>query len=298
MTLKRTLLTLVSFMLLSLSAFAWPACSGNWVQVPTGTSSANGVIEVTGDHLAFQCQKPSDPKPTGNPIQNTLTNTSNSTSSSTANAGATAGATATGGNATATGGNQKQGQSQSSNNQSSASVEGNNSSYNNVTDIKPASASAITPTLIPTAPCLGSVGGAGQAIAGGGSFGFTRVDKGCDSRQAALLFAVSLHNPDAAARIMCSTRAAKQAKLTLEQCLAVVAPTPVIVAPSAAIVAPTPIQVTVNIPAPEPKLVYIEQPHETITVTPPLGSFKPAKQTPKRPRVKGKDCIVPPSLEK
>lgn len=290
---KRTMLSLAAFMLLSLSAFAWPACTGNWIQVPAGTSSVNGALYTTGDNLTFQCQKTAAPQ--GNPIQSTNTNTSNS--SSTANAGATAGASsqATGGNATATGGNQKQGQSQSSSNQnqSNASVEGNNSSYNNVTDIKPASASAITPTLIPTAPCLGSVGGAGQAIAGGASFGFTRVDKGCDSRQAALLFAVSLHNPDAAARIMCSTRAAKQAKLTLAQCLASTASIPV---PQAFVPTPAPIAVTVNVPAQEPKLVYIEVPHETLTVTPSLGSYKPAKRPTKRPTVNGTPCKVPSSL--
>lgn len=310
MTLKRTLISLISFMLLSLSAFAWPACSGNWVQVPTGTSSANGAIEITGDNLTFQCQTPKPP--TATPIQNTNTNTNTNTnkatSSSAANAGATAGSSstatggnATGGSATATGGNQKQGQSQSSSNQnqSSASVEGNNSSYDNVTEIKPASASAITPTLIPTAPCLGSVGGAGQAIAGGGSFGFTRVDKGCDSRQAALLFAVSLHNPEAAARIMCSTRAAKQAKLTLGQCLATVAPTPVVINAPVVTPAPAPIAVTINVPpAPEPKLIYLETPHETVTVTAPLGNFKPAKHPVKRPTVNGRPCNVPPSLEK
>jgi hypothetical protein len=127
------------------------------------------------------------------------------------------------------------------------------------------------------------------------SFGATKVDKGCDSRQAALLFAVSLHNPDAAARIMCATRAAKSAKLTLAQCLASFASAPVYIAP-APVAAVAPIAVTVNIPEPQPKLVYLEMPHETVTVTAPLGSFKPAKHPVKRPTTHGKPCNVPKSL--
>jgi len=111
-----------------------------------------------------------------------------------------------------------------------------------------------------------------------------------------LLFAVGLHNPDAAARIMCATRAAKSAKLTLAQCLATFTPTVVMAPAVIPVAAPAPIAVTVNVPAPEPKLVYIEMPHETVTVTAPLGNFKPAKHPVKRPTTHGKPCVVPKAL--
>jgi hypothetical protein len=129
----------------------------------------------------------------------------------------------------------------------------------------------------------------------------SKVDKGCDSRAAAMLFAVGLHNPEAAARIMCATRAAKSAKLSMAQCLAVVTPAPAPVALQALVAPQPPVSVTVNIPAvnipaPEPKIVYIVPPQPPVTVTPSLGSFKPAKHPTKRPTTKGKPCIVPKSL--
>lgn len=309
----RSIATAVVFVLLSMSAFAWNCTQPGQVrvQVPTGTVG-NGIGDgpgqvVVDNGLTFQCQ--TLPSSTSAPT------TATSTSSSGATSGSTSGASATGGNSKSTSGvsnsgnststlssQQTQTQSNTSSNKndnvSSASNSGNNSAYNNsdTTNIKPESASALTPTLIPTAPCLGTIGGAGQTIAGGLSFGATKVDKGCDSRQAALLFAVSLHNSDAAARIMCATRAAKSAKLTLAQCLASFVPVPVQVIAPAPAVAVTPIAVTVNIPEPQPKFIYLEMPHETVTVTAPLGSFKPAKHPVKRPTTHGKPCNVPKSL--
>jgi hypothetical protein len=326
MTKVRSIATLAAFVLLSMSAFAWNCSTPGQVrvQVPTGTvgtGTGDGSGQVVVDNgLTFVCETLPTP-----PTTPTTPTTSNSTSAANSTSGATSGSTSNAGvsnsgnssnknsnkntlnNTNTLSNTQQQSQTQSNastnSNQSSASNAGNNSAYNNATtentDIKVAAASAITPTLIPTAPCLGSIGGAAQSIPGGLSFGATRVDKGCDSRQAALLFAVSLHNPDAAARIMCSTRAAKAAKLTLAQCLASVSPAPVVIlAPSAPAAAP--IAVTVNIPAAEPvtKFVYIDVPHETVNVTAPLGSFKPARKPVKRPTTHGKPCIVPPSLEK
>src|SRR5208337_2795165 len=68
-------------------AFAWPACSGNWIQVPAGTSSANGAV-VTEGGQTFQCQKPS---PTPTPANSTSSSNSTSTSSSSSNSTATGG---------------------------------------------------------------------------------------------------------------------------------------------------------------------------------------------------------------
>jgi hypothetical protein len=288
---KRILLVL-SLMLCSYSAFAWNCTNplAERVLVPSTTTGTygdgDGQLALFNGQL-YECEvvPPSKPStPVAHPVtnSNSNSNTNNNTLSQTQG--------------------QKQGQSQSNsssnNNASSATNAGNDSSYSNneTTTIKPESASAITPTLIPTAPCLGSIGGAAQSVPGGISFGVSKVDKGCDSRQAALLFAVSLHNPEAAARIMCVTRAAKAAKLTLAQCLAIVAPTPIFVAPPTP---PTPIAVTVNVPTVptvEPRVVYIVPPQPPVTVTPPLGSFKPAKHPTKKPMTKGKPCVVPKSL--
>lgn len=99
------------------ASYAWPACSGNWIQVPAGTSTANGAI-VTENGQTFQCQKPTDTS-TGNTNANTNSNTNNNSNSNTnkndqsqnqnqqqtANGGsAKSSSAATGGNATANGG--------------------------------------------------------------------------------------------------------------------------------------------------------------------------------------------------
>ncbi len=89
------------------AAFAWPACSGNWNQVPAGTSSANGTI-YTADGITWQCQKPSPtptPTPTTNNNQNTNTNQNTQGQNQGQSQGQSQGQTANGGNATATGGN-------------------------------------------------------------------------------------------------------------------------------------------------------------------------------------------------
>jgi hypothetical protein len=193
---------------------------------------------------------------------------------------------------------QKQTQSQSNssvnNNASTATSNGDNSNNSTeVTNIRPAAASAFAPIGFPTAPCLATFGGAAQSIPGGISFGGSRTDKGCDSRATAQQFALLLGNRLAAAKILCTTKAAKRAHLTMEDCLAIPAPPAVVIAaPVVAPVAPAPqpIQVTVNVP--EPKLIYLTPQHEEITVTAPkpLGNVRPAtkRRTP---------CKVPVSLQ-
>lgn len=79
---SRSLFTSLAVLLFALTlsgtAFAWPACSGNWISVPAGTSSANGAI-VTENGQTFQCQKPA-PTPTPTPTT-TNTNTNTNTNS-------------------------------------------------------------------------------------------------------------------------------------------------------------------------------------------------------------------------
>jgi hypothetical protein len=166
-----------------------------------------------------------------------------------------------------------------------------------VTNIKPAAASAVAPIGFPTAPCLAPFGGAAQSIPGGISFGGAKVDQGCDSRATAQQFALLLNNRVAAAKILCTTKAARRAHLTMEDCLAstpapVAVVTPVVAAPSVA--QPAPIQVTVNVPpAPAAQLVYLTPPQVAPVVAPkPLGDVKPrsAKHI-------AKPCKVTPALQ-
>jgi hypothetical protein len=78
--------------------------------------------------------------------------------------------------------------------------------------------------------------------------GISKTDKGCDSRQTAVIF-FALGNKTAAARILCSSDAAKRAKLSMDECLAIVTPAqPVVREP----VAPQ--------PAPQPQVIVIQAP--------------------------------------
>jgi hypothetical protein len=139
---------------------------------------------------------------------------------------------------------------------------------------------------------LATFGGAAQSIPGGISFGGSRTDKGCDSRATAQQFALLLGNRLAAAKILCTTKAAKRAHLTMEDCLAIPAPVPFTstTVPIVSTPAPQPIQVTVNVP--ESKLVYLTAPQEITVVAPkPLGNVRPATK-----KHVNKPCIVPKAL--
>lgn len=190
------------------------------------------------------------------------------------------------------GGSASQTQSQST----TSNATGNGDNANNsteITNIKPASASAIAPVGFPTAPCLGNFGAGVQSIPGGISFGGSHVDAGCDSRQTALQFAITLNNRLAAAKILCSTKAAKRAKLTLDDCLAFVVP-PAPVTPPVVIASP--------VLQPQPTVTIVQVPvpiilHDEITVTATPAQVRAAQVPAKKPVVhKAKPCIVPQSL--
>jgi hypothetical protein len=264
---KRFTVALIGSLLLSFAAHAWPACSGNWIQVPAGTSNANGAV-VTENGQTFQCQKPTPtPTPTAtntntNSNANSNTNSASSASNSASNSASSASSnqsqkqqqnqtqTANGGSASslsnATGG--------ASNSTASASNNGNgsnNSTYSNTTNVaapKIPVATALAPETLPTSPCYKTYSGAGQAQSFGFSFGGGKVDKGCDDRETARLFAVA-GNRIAFAKVMCDTPAAKRAHLTLEECAASL-PAPVAV-PIVQAPAPAPVpNIIVNVPAP------------------------------------------------
>lgn len=285
------------------SAFGWNCSVPGQirVQVPAGTvgngtGDGNGQV-VTVQGLTFQCQDPTKgatPSPT-----NSSTNTSSSSSSSASNSTSTAsGGTATalggaGGSSTSRSGVSNSGNS-TNNNQSTATSNGDNSNNSTeVTNIKPASAGAFAPVGFATAPCLATLGGGAQTISGGISFGSSHTDKGCDSRATAQQFALLLNNRVAAAKILCTTKAAKRAHLTLEDCLASV-PNPEPVRPVVVAPAPAPLQppeektvVTVYVPQPQPTVLEVKP-----VVAPPVQVKKPVIKKP----VPHKPCVVPDSL--
>jgi hypothetical protein len=265
------------FLALSIAAplFAWPSCSGNWVHVPKGTTGPGIVVE---HGQTFQCQ------------QATATSSANSTSNAKSTSNANSNAKATGGNAsvgpitntsTAQGGN-----ATASNNSS-----GNSTSISEDVRIPHMTASAITPDMLPTSPCFKSYGGAAQSGFFGASFGGGKIDKGCDDRETARVFA-RMGNLTAAGRILCDTPAAKRAKLTQEECMAFVREPEII--PTAPPTAPTPIVVTPQITV-EPAAVTVIAPPETpaapvTTAAPPTKKHTARKvlPCPPCPNEKGK----------
>lgn len=304
----------------------------------TGNGTGDGSGQVVVDSgLTFICEAlpPTTPPTTPSTSTSSSNSTSGATSSSTSGATSNSGASATGGNSsstsqggsvgvvkstsgvsnsgnsnvgpistTATGGQggtatQRQSNSSSNNNASSASGGNNSNDSTEVTNIRPASANAFAPVGFATAPCLATFGAGAQTIPGGVSFGGSRTDKGCDSRATAQQFALLLGNRLAAAKILCTTKAAKRARLTMDDCLAYVpTPAPVVstVVPIvSAPVTPSPVPVVVTVNVPQPLVYLTPVMHEEITVTPKLGDFKPAKKVLKRT---GKPCIVPPALQK
>ena len=117
---------------------------------------------------------------------------------------------------------------------------------------------------------------------GGISIGGTKRDRNCEAIVLANMFA-QLHNFSAAARVLCGTDAAKKAKLTEADCVAVYTPppAPVIVVP------PAPAPVTVVVPERTYTEVYtVPLQHEEITVTAPPVK-KVVKRKPSRKPVCG-----------
>jgi hypothetical protein len=247
--------TLFTLLLLVGSAFAWPACSGNWNQVPNGTKSTatSGIGAIyAADDITWQCQSKTPQPPKSHVCQgghncNTTTASlpsttiSSSSSNSLSNASSVSSSnsnqhqsqgqsqTATGGNAT--GGN--------------ASNQGNNSTYSSITNVAPDKIpvnTAITPPVISTANCFKGFGGAIQTMPVGGSFGAGKVDKNCQI----LVTAAEAPSTLARCKVYITSDSAKRAGVTLEDCMATpsvtstVVTTPVIVSgplePQAAVV--------------------------------------------------------------
>jgi hypothetical protein len=238
----------------------------------------------------YQCQVPKPPvtpptPPTVNQSQNQTQNSSansNATSNSSANSKSTSSvtggnstSTSTGGSATATGGSSvvknsgnsiltNSGNSSNTNNTTAnggtgGSASSSNNSAGNVTSfvdnqVRQTPMAYAPDAAFTTSPCVKGFSGGVSLPGGAGSLGVSKTDKGCDSRQTAVVF-YALGNKTAAARILCSSDAARRAKLTLDDCLAIVVPpVPQIVVPQPP-AAPQP-QVIV-VPAPQPVLAPI-----------------------------------------
>jgi hypothetical protein len=259
----KTLRMLLIALALSVTpAFAWNCTTPGQVrvQVPTGTKgtgTGDGSGQVVVDSgLTFICEA-LPVATTQPPSSNTNSNTNNNSSASNSSTSASVSAkqkqqqsqnqsqTANGGNST------------SSSTSASTSTGGNavgngvnsNNSITNVAAPKIPVASAITPPILPTVPCFKGYGGSAQTMAFGASFGGGKVDKGCNARELARSF--SGPQTTASCKILLATKEAQAAGITMEDCLPIVAPIAV-VAPSPVLVAPT---VTLNLVLPSGDLI-------------------------------------------
>lgn len=219
----KNLFATIIFVLCTLPALAWPTCNGTWNQVPKGTSSANGVIYITGDNLTFQCQKTPTPptKPTSS-LTNNSSSTSSASSASNSSAssnqkqsqGQSQGQVANGGSATAT---------------SSAADNGNNSnnstSITNVAAPKIPVATAYAPATYPTVTCFKGFGAGVQTAPAGVSFGGGKIDENC----AILEAAARAQNKVTYCKVYISNKYVKKAGVTFEDCMAEPAPNVMIV---------------------------------------------------------------------
>jgi hypothetical protein len=108
----------------------------------------------------------------------------------------------------------------------------------------------------------------------GGSFGGGKVDPGCDARELARSF--TSRQTVASCKVLLSTKAAKKAGVTMEDCLGsapepipvVSTPVPVVSAPSVSITLPAPVVTVIQQPNPQP------YPREVVTVRPPKPVVK------------------------
>jgi len=279
-------------LVLSVPAFAWNCTTPGQirVQVPTGTvgnGTGDGSGQVVVDSgLTFECETL--------PTTSTTPTTSNSTSTANSNAtGGNASSTATGGNVkntntlTNTQG-QKQGQTQSN-----SSVNSNQSSGGSVSDVGNSQTTveapkipvntAVAPPVFSTTNCFKGFSAGGQTAVGGLSFGGGGIDKNCAAERVAQDY-FAMGNRLAACKVITSTKASKDAGVTLADCMNVPVPVVRTVVPvvSAPIPAPVTVQITNNIPpAPAPIIL-----HEEMTVTAPRPQAKK--------RVVHRPCSVTP----
>jgi hypothetical protein len=125
---------------------------------------------------------------------------------------------------------------------------------------------------------------------GGIAFGGSKADKVCQGINLAQVF-ISQGNLTAAAKVLCSLKPARDAKLTMDECLAFVRPEPVVI--------PAPVA------QPTPEVIVIDETPTVVNVTPAPEQLKDVPPAPKpviqshKPVVhKAKPCTIPNSLTK
>jgi hypothetical protein len=248
------------------TAFAWPACSGQWVSVPKGTTG--GTLYNTGD-LLFQCQPKSTPPPTtpstsnsnssANSASTSAANSSSnssskSTSSATQNQGQTQGQqqgqVANGGRASST----AQGGTATAQNSDSGNSSNDYSSTTQVDASKIPVSTAYAPSVFPTVTCFKGFGAGVQTMPVGASFGGGKIDENC----AILEAAGRARNLLTFCKVYITNKYVKKSGTTLENCMSE-PPVPV-----AQVVTPVVVPVT---PAPAPVIG-----HEIVTMTAPVES--------------------------
>ncbi len=229
-----------------------------------------------------QCTKP-QPPPTPTPISTPVTtsinnnNTNNNlnTANSTSNANSTSTASS----------NQSQSQMQSTasnatGGNSSSSANGGAASVNENTQRQAPSVSG--GFIVPTASCLGAAQGGVSAPMGSVMFGKSTKDKECNFVRLANEF-IAMGNFNAAAKMLCATKTAKEAKLTLDDCLLTVKPAPV---------------VSTVVPVPSAPVIIVPvtvQP--TVTVLPAPPEYKTRIDVyPPKPVAKKKPCVKKPPV--
>ena len=274
--------------ILSCSALAWNCSDPLAARVDVGPVNPGGTAG-DGDGQYYKGTDAANPNdfyvcevPKATPSANTANSASNSSANSASNSSSNSSATAnqkqkqqqtqsqvaTGGNAssisTAAGGN------------AIATGNGNNSndSTTNIAAPRIPVATAVAPPILPTVPCFKGYGGGIQTMAVGGSFGGGKVDKECEARELARSF--SGPQTTASCKILLNTKQAKDAGVTMEDCMRPVPPQVVAAVPSQAIAAPP---VVIVVPAPvvniaSPALPAPPQYRTEITVVAP----KPVKK--------------------
>lgn len=173
------------------------------------------LISTCWANSAPSCTKkpPVPPTPPPSPVTKTIsvtnTSTSSSSSNSSSNSASNSSSNATGGSAssTANGGN------------ASASNGGQSNSQTSVTNQNQVrqAPTVEAPVILPTANCLGGMSAGASGPGGGLSFGSSKVDKECRSIALANEF-LGMGNYETAAKVLCSTKSAKAAGLTMDDC--------------------------------------------------------------------------------
>ena len=250
---KKTMVLAVLMFGCSMSALAWNCTAPNQVrvQVPTGTvgnGTGDGSGQVVVDSgLTFICEV----LPTATPTPPSATATSGSTSTATS--------TNTVSNTLAQTQKQQQTQSNTSTNSNQSAGGSVSDVGNSVTTVEAPKipvAPAYAPPVFSTTNCFKGWSAGGQTSLLGGSFGGGGIDKNCAALAAAQnLFAMGSRL--AACKVILTTKAAKDAGVTMDDCMTVVqrqAP------PVIPVAQPEPLQVNVYFPAAPPVVAPVVAP--------------------------------------